>query len=298
VFTEVDGYQPAPDEEMRIDRVFVSPSYVETLGIPLLAGREFAESDAEGAQPVAIVNRSMAEKYWPEGRAVGGTLRVTAGGARLAVQVVGIAEDVQWSGLRDEPTNFVFFPHAQFAEAVTGAITLAVRTGRDAVDYLPGLSEAMRDLDPDLSPQLLTTMEGLVGDLLMPQRLGAVLLSGFGLLAVLLASLGIAGVVSYGVREQRRAIGVRLALGAPRGQVLRLVARGMAVPVAAGLAAGVFVASLLDDAVERFLYGVVPGDPVTYAAIATGLALVALLATLLPAREATRVDPLRVLRSE
>jgi predicted permease len=298
-FTQVDGYQPAPDEEMRIDRLFVSPSYMETLGIPLVEGREFDDGDAAGAQVVAIVNRSMAEKYWPGGRAVGGVLQLAGpGGARIGAQVVGIAEDVQWSGLRDEPTNFVFFPHAQFAGTVNGTLTLVARTRSEAHDLLPALAEALRGIDADLSPQTLTTMETLVGDLLMPQRMGATLLSGFGLLAALLAALGIAGVVSYGVREQRRAIGVRLALGATGAQVVRGIARWMALPVVVGLAAGIAAAALLDDAVERFLYGVVPGDPLTYATIVVALTIVATTATLLPAREATRVDPLQALRSD
>jgi putative ABC transport system permease protein len=139
-------------------------------------------------------------------------------------------------------------------------------------------------------------MDELVGDLLMPQRLGSALLSAFSALALLLASIGIAGVVSHGVREQRRAIGVRLALGAPRSQVLRMVATGVALPVAVGLGIGLGLASLLDDGVERFLYGVTPGDRLTYVAILVGLPVVAALAVLIPAREATRVDPLEALR--
>jgi len=298
-FTEVVGYQPAPDEEMRIDRLFVSPAYMETLGIPLLAGREFEESDAAGGQMVAIVNQSMAGKYWPEGRALGGTLLMRArDGRQVGVQVVGIAGDVQWSGLRDEATNFVFFPHAQFAGEWAGTLTLVARTRGEASDALPAVVEALREIDPNLSAQNLTTMEALVGDLLMPQRMGAVLLSGFGLLAALLAALGIAGVVSYGVREQRRAIGVRLALGATGAQVVRGVARWMAAPIGVGLAVGIGVAAWLDDAVERFLYGVVPGDPLTYVTIGLLLTAVAAAATLLPAREATRVDPLQALRSD
>jgi putative ABC transport system permease protein len=292
--TEVRGYRPAADEEMRIDVVAVSPGYVETLGIPLLAGREFEDADDEGSTPVAIVNRSMAERYWPRGEAVGGFLRLREEWA----EVVGVAEDVRWSALRGETTNFVFLPHAQFAEIVSGPLTLAVRTRGSAIEALSGVGAQARSMEPDFSPALSTTMEDLVGDVLMPQRLGSTLLSAFSALALLLASIGIAGVVSYGVREQRRAIGLRLALGARRSQVLRMVAMGMALPVAGGLALGLALASLMDDGVERFLYGVTPGDPLTYVLIVVGLSAVAALAVLIPAREATRVDPLEALRSD
>jgi len=293
-FTEVEGYQPAPDEEMRIDVVPVSPTFLETLDIPLLSGREFDEADVEGALPVAVVSRSMAERYWPGGGAVGGRMRFR----EEWLEVVGVAGDVSWSALRGEPTSFVFLPHDQFAELVSGPLTLAVRASDRALDVVGALGAEARSMERDFSPQVVTTMDDLVGDVLMPQRLGSALLSAFSALALLLASLGIAGVVSYGVREQRKAIGVRLALGAGRGQVMWMVVAGMVLPVTLGLAIGLGTAALLDDGVEGFLYGVMPGDAVTYAAIASGVGAVALLAMLLPAREATRVDPLEVLRSE
>jgi predicted lysophospholipase L1 biosynthesis ABC-type transport system permease subunit len=224
------------------------------------------------------------------------------------VEVVGVAGDVRWGVLAgaecgsgpscSEPSNFVFLPHAQFTEVAASFLTLAARANGDPRGVLSALRDHGRALEPDLSTQLLTTMDDLVGELLMPQRLGSTLLSAFGLLALVLASIGIAGVVSYGVREQRRSIGVRIALGARRGQVLWMVVGGMAWPVGIGLAVGLGAAGLLDNAVERFLYGVTPGDIVTFGAIGLGVPLVALGATLVPAREATRVDPLEALRSE
>jgi hypothetical protein len=302
--SDVDGYQRAPDEEVRLDLVVVSPGYLETLGIPLLAGRELDEADTDDTAPVAIINRAMAERYWPGGEALGGRIRMR----EEWLEVVGVAGDVRWGVLSGvecgsgpscgEPSNFVFVPHAQFTEIAPSFLTLAARVNGDARDVLSALRDQGRALEPDLSTQLLTTMDDLVGDLLMPQRLGSTLLSAFGLLALVLASIGIAGVVSYGVREQRRSIGVRIALGARRGQVLRMVVGGMAWPVGIGLAVGLGAAGLLDDAVERFLYGVTPGDIVTFGAIGLSVPLVALVATLVPAREATRVDPLVALRSE
>jgi predicted permease len=297
-FTEVDGYQPGPDEEMRIDMVFTSPAFLETLGAPLLAGRDFGETDRIGSAPVAIVSRSMANLYWPGGAAVGGTLRIPRPSGPVTVEVVGIAGDLQWYAIDDEPTNYVFFPHAQFPELYNGFFTLATRTNGNPSQLLPDLLAKAQSLESDFLPQLLTTMDDLVGRVLMPQRLGTTLLAGFSVLSLLLASIGIAGVVSYSVREQRRSIGVRLALGARANQVVGMVVGRMTGPVALGLAVGIVAARLLDSNVERFLYGVTPGDPLTYASIAAGITAVALIAMLVPAREASKVDPLRVLRSE
>jgi predicted permease len=305
-FTEVDGYQPAPDEDMRIDMVFTSPEFLETLEIPLLEGRDFVATDRIGSTPVAIVSRSMADLYWPGGKAVGGTLHLGPDGlvprpsGPITVEVVGIAEDLQWYAIDDEPTNYVFFPHAQFPELTNGFLTLAVRTtgNEDELEVLSDLRAQVRSMAPDLTPQYVRTMDDMVGDVLMPQRLGATLLSGFGALALLLASIGIAGVVSYTVREQRRSIGVRIALGARATQVLGMVVRGMSRPIMLGLGVGIVVARLLDRSIEPFLYDVTPGDVLTYVTIAAGLGAVALIATLVPAREAAKLDPLRVIKSE
>lgn len=299
-FADVEGHQRAPDDELRIDVVYVTPEYFETLGISMLAGREFAEADAAGAAAVVVVTREMAERYWPPNAAVGGVVRSRVPtGAPLAapMQVVGVAEDVHWDALIEEPTNYVFLPVAQ-TPTMAGRLTLAVRTDGDPGALLDAVRARVRAMEPGLSLDLVTTMEGAVGDLLMPQRMGALLLSGFALLALALAAIGIAGVVSYAVGRQRRAIGVRMALGARADQVLAVVLRGMLAPLAIGLAAGLAAAIALDGALERFLFGVAPGDLATYAAIAAGVVGVALLATLLPARAATRIDPVEVLNSE
>jgi len=294
-FATVEGYEPAPDEEMRVDRVLVTPGYFETLGIPLLAGRDLEPADATGGEQVALVSREMAERYWPGGEAVGGSFSLFGSGAW---RVIGVVEDVRWRELSEETTNFAFFALTPSTSEAASILSLAVGTEGDAESLLPQLRTEARALEPDLTLAESTTMDGAIGDLLMPQRVGAAFLSGFAVLALLLAAVGIAGVVSYTVGEQRRSIGVRMALGAGRGEVLRLVLWSMTVPVGVGLVAGIGAAVALDGAVERFLYGVAPGDPLTYGTIAVMLAAIAFVATLLPARAATRVDPLEVLRAE
>jgi hypothetical protein len=252
--------------------------------------------DREGASAVALVNRSMADRYWPSG-ALAGTLRPRFAGFPPTT-VVGVAGDVHWRTLVEEPTNFVFFPLAQAPARALGPVTLVVRTDGDLGELLTNLRARLNTMDPDLSLGLVTTMEEVVGDLLMPQRIGSMLLSAFGVLALLLAAIGIAGVVSYTVGAQRRSIGVRIALGARSSEVLALLVREMAVPVGLGLGVGLALSAILDGTVERFLYGVSPGDLPTYLGIAALLGGVALAATLIPARAATRIDPLEALRAE
>jgi len=301
-FADVDDHERAPDDELRIDVVYVTPEYFETLGIPMVAGRELSEADIVGATEVVVVNREMAERYWPPNEAVGGVVRyrnALPGGAPLdsPMQVVGVAEDVHWDELVEEPTNYIFVPVAQSPD-MAGRLTLAARTDGDPGRLLEAIRAQVSAMEPRLSLDLATTMDGALGDLLMPQRMGALLLSAFALLALLLAAVGIAGVVSYTVGQQRRAIGIRMALGARRNQVVGLVLRGMATPLSIGLVSGLTAAIVLDGALERFLYGVAPGDVPTYAGIAAGLVVVALAATLLPARAATRIDPVEVLNAE
>jgi predicted permease len=299
-FAEVEGYDRPPDEELRIDVVYASPGYFETLGIPLLGGRDFGGVDGAGGTEAAIVNREMADRYWQDGEAVGGALlpRAAPGGPPQPIRVVGVAENVHWSELVEDATNFVFLPLAQTPSYAAGTVTLAARTDGDPGPLLAAVRARARTMEPDLSLDLVTTMDEALGDLLMPQRMGALLLSAFALLALALAAVGIAGVVSYTVGQQRRAIGVRMALGARRDQVVRMVLRGMLAPLAVGLLAGLAAAVALDGALERFLYGVAPGDMTTYIAIALGLTFVALAATLLPARAAARIDPVEILSVE
>jgi predicted lysophospholipase L1 biosynthesis ABC-type transport system permease subunit len=240
----------------------------------------------------------MAELYWPEGDALGGTFGAAGpDGMSDPVQVVGIVDDVHWRALDDEPTNFAFLPMVQYAESVR-PLAVAVRTAGDPESLLPLLREAAEGLEPDISFQVLSAMDTEIGQVVMPQRVGSVFLSGFGVLALVLATVGIFGLISYTVREQRRAIAVRMALGASRRRVIGEVAREVVLPAGAGLTLGLAASLVFDDALATFLYGVSPGDVASYAAAGSALALAVLFSTLLPARQAARVDAMQVLRSE
>ena len=293
-FFTVDDYQPAEDEELRVDLVYTTPGFPEAVGMELLEGRDFTLSDGSGAPNVTIVNRAMAERYWPDGTALGGTLRI--GDEELSV--VGVAEDVRWGSLDEEPTNFMFVPLAQTEVEGSGGLTAVVRASGDPAELLGPMRASLRGLDPEVSPSMLATMDELLSGVLMPQRLGAALLTGFGLLALVLGIVGVVGVVSYRVRAERRALGVRIALGADRGHVRRLVLGGIAGPVLLGIALGIVGGAALRGTLEGFLFEVSSGDPLTYAVMAVGLAALALGSSLLPAREAGRVDPVQVLRAD
>ena len=295
-FAQVDGYQLAPDEELRVEVVVGTEGYFESIGLPLLQGRPFRRAGAESGQSVIVVGESMAEKYWPNGDAIGGNV---AFGGRPGSLVIGVAQNATWFGLADEVTNYVYMPLAQFRNwAAERFLTLAVHTDRRAEDLLPIMRAEIQALEPDLPMQSLVTMEGHVNRVLMPQRMGAALLSGFGLLALMLAAVGIAGVVSFSVNQKRRDIGVRIALGAGGNQVVGLLLGSMARPIVFGLALGLVTARALARTVESFMFRVDATDPATYGLIALGLVVVAAIATLLPASRATRIDPIEVLKAE
>jgi predicted permease len=296
MFADIGGYEPAPDEEIRLDYVVVEPGYFETLGIGLVEGRAISERDFEGSPSVVVINRHMAERYWPDRSAVGGS--VAFAGADFEFEVVGVVDDPVWAAVGEEPTPFVFLPLAQRPSFSTSFLTLVARGSGDPRGLSPSIRDQFLVLDPDLSLTELRPLSEQVGDALMPQRMGTVLLSMLGGLALLLAAVGIYGVVSYSVRRRARDIGIRIAVGASAAAIRRTVVLEMAIPVLAGLVGGAAVALGLSRTIETFMFGVSPNDPLTFVAITALLVVVALVATLIPARWASRLDPMRVLTVE
>jgi predicted permease len=256
-------------------------------------GRDFDERDDEKAPPVALVNETFARRFWPGEDALGRRFRL-GGPESPLTEVVGVVGDGKYAGLNEEPQAYVVRPLSQ---VYTGTNTLILRTDRDARELLAAVRREVRQLDPHL-PAAGKPLEERLAMPLLPVRVAAALMGGFGLLALMLAAVGIYGVMSHAVSRRTREIGIRVALGARASNVLRLViGQGMA-PVLAGVLVGLLAALGLARLAGSLLFGVSAADPLTYVGVATLLTGVALLACYVPARRATKIDPMAALRNE
>jgi predicted permease len=268
------------------------PGYFATVGIPILEGRDFTDADREGTGLVAILNETTARRYWPGDDAVG--KRFTHRLNPNAYTVVGVARDAKYGSIGSAAQPHLYYPVLQY---YTPAMTLAVRTSGDPQTVLPAVRQVIREMDPAMPLPAALTMTEVLRDNLWTARLGALLLAVFGLLALTLTTVGVYGVMAYSVTQRTHEIGIRMALGAAHADVLRMVLRhglkltllGVAVGLVAALGATRLIASLLF---------VSPTDGLTFGAISAILAAVAMVASLLPARRAARVDPLVALRRE
>ena len=287
---EVEGYTPAPGEEMEFGVNTVSDDYFRTMDIALARGRAFDGRDRADAAPVAIVNQSFARRFWPAGDAIG--RRIVIGDVRR--EIVGIVRDAKYVSLGEEPQPHYYLPWAQ---AFQGDMVLQVRTSGDARMLLPSLAAVAHGLDADL-PLEPITMDRHLGLALLPQRLGATVLGAFGVIAAMLAALGLYGVMAYLVTLRTAEIGIRMALGATGAQVRGMVVRrglwltgiGLVLGLAGAVGAGRLVSSLLFD--------VRATDPLVLGSAVLGFGLVAAVASWIPATRAARLDPVRALRAE
>ena len=294
--TTIEGYLPQPDEEVRFYYSDVGPDYFKTVGLRILRGRAFSDADGPGAPRVAIINEAAAKKYWGGRDALAG--RIT-GDDKVPIQIVGIAADTILDGLDQKGVPLIYLPFAQDAAGATqSSAHLLVRTSGDVERFLGPLADRLRGIDRGVPVSDVTSLEWRLRDLVMPQRMGATLFALFGALALTLATIGVYGVASYIAALRTREIGIRIALGADRTRIRALVLRQGALPVAGGIAGGLVLAAACSRFAAAFLRGVPPRDPVTYFAVASVLATIALAATWLPARRAAAVDPIRALRQE
>lgn len=288
---EVEGYVARADEDMSVKYNVVTPDYFQTLRIPSLQGRGFTPRDDDKAADVAIVNETMARHFWPSQEAIG--LRIRTDGRWR--QVIGVVRDIKYLTLTEAPQPYLYLPLAQ---NYSSDMILHVRTGSDPVALLKTLQNEIRALDPNLPVFGTRTMSEHMQFSLAGYALAALLLTRTGLLAMLLASVGLYGVISYSVTQRTHEIGVRMALGAQPDNVLRLiVAQGVQMALL-GMLFGLAGALAGTRLLSGLLYGVSPIDPATFASVAGLLLAVALAACYIPARRATRVDPLVALRYE
>ncbi len=297
--TAVAGRPPiAHPEAVRVGVHSVGREYFRLLSIPLVAGRGFARADARGAPLVAILNQTAAQRLFPGETTLGQRIRVGIGmfGDKDAyAEVIGVVGDVPY-GAASEPARPDVYVHAmQYASAST---TVLVKAGSAPLALVPAIRREIAALDPNLPLFDLRTLEQRLGDSLSQARFRALLLGLFAAIAITLAALGLYGVLSFMVGERSRELGIRMALGAERRQVLAMVTRHGLTVTGIGLAAGLAGALALTRAVESLLYGVSPTDPATFAVVTLLLGGVAFLACYLPARRATRLDPMNVLRGE
>ncbi|MDT5156916.1 MAG: hypothetical protein QOH51_1273 [Acidobacteriota bacterium] len=294
----IEGKQVGPGEDSpHGDRWMVSDDYFQTMGIHLIEGRFFDAHDTADSPGVAIIDEAMARKYWPGEDALG--KRITFEGGAQAPryrEIVGIVGHVRNEGLEGESRVQYYVPYAQRANGTD--LFVAVSTDGDPSSLAPAVRGAIASVDRDLPVYRVTTMEKMVADSLAQRRFSMFLFGVFAALALVLAVVGLYGVMSYAVAQRTHEIGLRMALGAQAGNVLRMVVgQGMAL-VGIGLVIGLVGALILTRFMASLLYGVSNVDPLTYAGIALLLASVALLASYVPARRATKVDPMVALRYE
>jgi macrolide transport system ATP-binding/permease protein len=285
----VDGYQPPPEEQPTVEYNEVGPDYFVTMGIPLVSGREFTRGDNEKAALVAVVNETMAARYWRGKDPIGERVQVKGRWMR----VVGVAKDSKYRSVRETPKPFFYVPWRQNFSVGGG---LYVRTPLSPETMATALAREVHALDGNLAPYEMITMQEQVDRSTSPQKVAVTLVGVLGGLALLLAAIGLYGVMSYAVSQSARELGLRMALGADASNVWRLVmSRGLGL-VAGGVLLGAAVALALTRLLGNLLYKVSPRDPLTFGGAFAVMTIAALAACFLPALRATRTDPARALR--
>jgi putative ABC transport system permease protein len=281
----MDAAHPGPDEEIRL----VSADYFRTLEMPLISGRYFNAADKLDAPRVTIINQALAQKYWPNENAVGKRMRVPTREGRVWATIVGIVGDLHHRGL-DQPVKPEWY--APLTQAPYPAMILAVRSAQDPASLTSAIRREVQAIDSAQPIAHVRTLNEVIADSIAPRRLAVVLLTVFAGLALVLASVGIYGVMSFLVVQRTHEIGVRMALGAQRADVLRLIISRAGLLIGAGTVLGLIVAFLTTSALRSALYATSTLDLATFALVTLTLALVALLASYIPARRATKADPM------
>jgi predicted permease len=288
---EVPGYTAAPGQTPMACYNAVGPGYFASVGAALKQGREFTRLDRMGAPSVAVVNEEMVRKFWYGRDPIGQHIR---SGGRL-LEIVGVVRDSIYRDLRESKTAVFYVPLLQTSQR---SATLVLRSAGDPASALAQLSAAARRIDPTVPLYGMRTLEAQIAGTLSPERMLALVSSLFAVFAVLLAMVGLYGVLAYAVAQRSREIGIRMALGAAPGRVVRAVVQDALRMVAIGLVLGIPLSLGASRWISTSLYGLQPGDPLTYVCIVAVLAVASLAAAFVPSRRAASVDPMVVLRCD
>jgi len=293
----VEGYTAKTGEDMEQAENFVSPGYFATMKIPVHAGREFTEQDVVGAARVVIVNEKFARRYFGDRGAVGRHIGMGEDpGTKTDIEIVGVVGDTKYSTMRREIPRQMYFPYLQ--NKWTGQMAAFVRTEIPPAQMFPVLRAAVRKLDANLPVYQMKTELRQRDDSLAVEKLAATLAGAFGMLATVLAAVGLYGVMAFLVARRTREIGIRMALGAVTGNVVWLVVREVLVLVGIGMLVGLPAALGLTRLLKSQLYDIAPSDPATIVVATVGIAAIAAVSAYIPARRATRIDPVKALRYE
>ncbi len=297
----IDGVTLSDDEQDRLTlqvRV-ITPDYFKAMTIPIKQGRGFTAADRIGSQPVMLLNEAAAQRIWPDGGALGHQMEIGTsfgmGRGRASGTVVGVVGDVRDYGPASRPAPTMFLAHGQWP---VDSMTIVAKSRGEPSALIEPLRALLREMDPDVPMYAVRSMPQIREIAVAQPRLYLVLVGSFALTATLLAAIGLYGVLAYAVGQRTREIGIRLALGAKRGEVLRMVMSQAGKLVVVGVGLGLVAAVLASRLLRAQLFEVAPTDAVTYVLVATGLLMVSLLASWIPAHRASRIDPMTALRQD
>ncbi|HEX6650248.1 MAG TPA: FtsX-like permease family protein, partial [Pyrinomonadaceae bacterium] len=295
---EVEHQPVQPGQEPMVDRYIMTPSYLQALGIRLEKGRELTEQDVASAPLVMLVSKGLADCYWPNQDPIGKRIKLPWNPGRDDEPwrtVVGVVGDVKQYGPDRPAANAIYVPHAQYPVSF---MILVARTSGAPAEMIGTIRKTVQGLDADQVPTNVATMEEVMANSIQSRRFPMFVLGGFAALALALAAVGIYGVMSYVVAQRTHEIGIRMALGAPARNVLRLVVGNGLWLAMAGILLGAVGAFGLTRLMKSLLFGVVPTDVPTFIVVCLSMVVVALVACYVPARRATKIDPLVALRNE
>jgi predicted permease len=293
----VPGHLPAHRNEVPIvNYTIISPGFFNALGTPLLHGREFTDSDTATTEPVTVINQAMARTFWPREDVLGKQIIVPS--QRVPMIVVGIVANIKHSSMREVAEPEMFVPYTQDVWPSMAIMQIVLRTQSDPISVIGGARNAIHALDPSLPLAKITTLTSLTGTAMARDRFSMLLLGFFGALSLILAAVGIYGVISYSVGQRTQEIGIRIALGARRENVFGMILAHALRLTCMGIGLGFLAALAVGRMMTGFLYGVKATDPLTFAAVSLFLAAVALVASLFPAHRAASIDPTQALRTE